>query len=63
MDEQIQVVLAVLKGDLSLAGAGRGMGCPRRRWGSWRDRFADAGQAGISVWPLADPLFDREVPT
>jgi glyoxalase superfamily protein len=38
------------------------MGCPRRRWGNWRDRFAYAGQAGISVWPLADPLLDREVP-
>ncbi len=56
-------MLAVLKGELPLAGQHAGMGCPLATVGNWRDRFADAGQAGISVWPLADPLFDREVPT
>jgi hypothetical protein len=32
VDEQIQVVLAVLKGELSLAEAARRQGCPRRGW-------------------------------
>jgi transposase len=48
VDEQIQVVLAVLKGELPLAGQHAGMGCPLATVGNWRDRFADAGQAGLA---------------
>jgi hypothetical protein len=51
VDEQIQVVLAVLNGELSLAGAAR------------RPRLTSPPDTAVSVWPLADPLPDREVPT
>jgi transposase len=47
VDEQIQVVLAVLKGELSLAGAARRRGVSSATVGNWRDRFADAGRAGM----------------
>ena len=47
MDEQIQVVLAVLKGELSLAEAARRHGVSSATVGNWRDRFVDAGKAGM----------------
>ena len=47
MDEQIQVVLAVLTGELSLAGAARRHGVSSATVGNWRDRFVDAGKAGM----------------
>jgi hypothetical protein len=47
--EQIQVVLAVLKGGLPLAGAARGHGVASAAVGSWRGRFAGAGRAGMDV--------------
>jgi transposase len=47
VDEQIQVVLAVAKGGLSLAEAARRHGVTSATVGNWRDRFVDAGQAGM----------------
>ena len=47
VDEQIQVVLAVLKGELSLAEAARRHGVSSATVGNWRDRFVDAGKAGM----------------
>jgi transposase-like protein len=47
VDEQIQVVLAVLKGELSLAEAARRHGVSSAMVGNWRDRFVDAGKAGM----------------
>jgi transposase len=46
-DEQIQVVLAVLNGELSLAEAARRHGVSSATVGNWRDRFVDAGKAGM----------------
>jgi transposase-like protein len=71
VDEQIQVVLAVLKGELSLAEAARRHGCPRRRWATGGTgsstlslrRLTSPSNTAISVWPLADPLLDWEVLT
>ena len=51
MGEQIQVVLAELNGELSLAGAAR------------RQRLTSPPDTAISVWPLADPLLDWKVLT
>jgi transposase len=42
-----QVVLAVLKGELSLAEAARRHGVSSATVGNWRDRFVDAGKAGM----------------
>jgi transposase len=47
VDEQLQVVLAVLKGELSLAEAARRHGVSSATVGNWRDRFVDAGKAGM----------------
>jgi transposase-like protein len=47
VDEQIQVVLAGLKGELSLAEAARRHGVSSATVGNWRDRFVDAGKAGM----------------
>lgn len=47
VDERIQVVLAVLKGELSLAEAARRRGVSSATVGNWRDRFVDAGRAGM----------------
>jgi transposase len=47
VDERIQVVLAVLKGELSLAEAARRHGVSSATVGNWRDRFVDAGKAGM----------------
>jgi transposase len=47
VDEQIQVVLAVLKGELSLAEAARRHGVSSATVGNWRDRFVDADKAGM----------------
>ena len=47
VDEQIQVVLAVLTGELSLAEAARRHGVSSATVGNWRDRFVDAGKAGM----------------
>jgi transposase len=47
VDEQIQVVLAVLKGELSLAEAARRHGVSSAAVDNWRDRFVDAGKAGM----------------
>lgn len=47
MDEQIQVVLAVLKGELSLAEAARRHGVSSATVGNWRDRLVDAVKAGM----------------
>jgi transposase len=47
VDEQIQVVLAVLKGELSLAEAARRHGVSSATVGNWRDRFVDAGKVGM----------------
>jgi transposase len=47
VDEQIQVVLAVLRGELSLAEAARRHGVTSATVGNWRDRFVDAGRAGM----------------
>jgi transposase len=47
VDEQIEVVLAVAKGGLSLAEAARRHGVASATVGNWRDRFVDAGQAGM----------------
>ncbi len=41
VDEQIQVVLAVLKGELSLAEAARRHGVSSATVGNWRDRLLD----------------------
>ena len=41
------VVLAVLKGELSLAEAARRHGVSSATVGNWRDRFVDAGKAGM----------------
>jgi transposase len=46
-DEQIQAVLAVLKGELSLAESARRHGVSSATVGNWRDRFVDAGKAGM----------------
>jgi transposase len=59
VDEQIQVVLAVLKGGLSLAEAARRHGVSSATVGNWRDRFVDAGKAGMDRslpgwWAVAD---------
>jgi transposase len=43
VDEQIQVVL----GELSLAEAARRHGVSSAMVGNWRDRFVDAGKAGM----------------
>jgi len=45
--ERIQVVSAVLKGELSLAEAARRHGVSSATVGNWRDRFVDAGKAGM----------------
>jgi transposase len=42
VDEQIQVVLAVLKGELSLAEAARRHGVSSAAVGNWRDRYIDS---------------------
>jgi transposase len=47
VDEQIQVELAALKGELSLAEAARRHGVSSATVGNWRDRFVDAGKAGM----------------
>jgi transposase len=47
VDERIQVVLAVLRGELSLAEAARRHGVSSATVGNWRDRFVDAGKAGM----------------
>jgi transposase len=47
VDEQIQVVLAVLRGEPSLAEAARRHGVTSATVGNWRDRFVDAGGAGM----------------
>jgi transposase len=47
VDEQIQVVLAVLKGELSLAEAARRHGVSSATVENWRVRFVDAGKAGM----------------
>ncbi len=47
MDEQLQVVSAVLKGELSLAEAARRHGVSSAAVGNWQDRFVDAGEAGM----------------
>jgi transposase InsO family protein len=68
VDEQIQVVLAVLKGELSLAEAARRHGVTSATVGNWRDRFVDAGKAGMDrsrSWSrlrrrvFRDPLRER----
>ena len=65
VDEQIQVVLAVVKGESSLAGAARRHGessatVPLR---IHHARLTSPSNTAISVWPLADPLLDWEVLT
>jgi DNA-binding transcriptional regulator YiaG len=47
VDEQLPVVLAVLMGELSLAEAARRHGVSSATVGNWRDRFVDAGKAGM----------------
>ena len=87
VDEQIQVVLAVLKGELSLAEAARRHGvssataasspskstcsatpatlCDPTRppANAHHARLTSPPDTAVSVWPLADPLLDREVLT
>jgi transposase len=47
VDEQIQVVLAVLNGELLLAEAARRHGVSSATVGNWRDRLVAAGKAGM----------------
>jgi transposase len=47
VDEQIQDALGVLKGELSLAEAARRHGVSSTTVGNGRDRFVDAGKAGM----------------
>jgi transposase-like protein len=64
VDEQIQVVLAVVKGESSLAGAARrhGVSSATVQLRIHHARPTSPPSTAISVWPLADPLLDREVP-
>jgi hypothetical protein len=61
---QIQVVLAVLKGESPLAGAARrhGVSPAAVQLRIRHPRLASPSNTAISVWPLADPLPDPEVP-
>ncbi|MGH3327183.1 MAG: helix-turn-helix domain-containing protein [Streptomycetales bacterium] len=47
VEARTQVVLAVLHGELSLAEAARRHGVSSATVGNWRDRFVDAGKAGM----------------
>lgn len=47
VDEQIQVVLSVLKGELSLAEAARRHCVTSATVRNWRDRFVHVGKAGM----------------
>ena len=59
VDEQIQVVLAVLRGELSLAEAARRHGVTSATVGNWRDRFVDAGRLGWTVRCRAQTVGSR----
>jgi transposase len=47
VQEKTQVVLAVLAGEVTLAEAARRHSVTPRAVGHWRDRFLEAGKAGL----------------
>ena len=47
VEERMRVVLAVLSGELTIAEAARRHGTTGKTVGEWRDRFLEAGQAGL----------------
>jgi transposase len=48
-DEKLRIVLAVLKGELSAAEAGRRHGVSEQTISNWRRAFLDAGRAGLAT--------------
>ena len=61
VDEQVQVVSAVLKGEWPLAGAAcrHGVSPAAVQLRIHHARLTSPSNTAISVWPLADPLLDR----
>ncbi|MGH8826601.1 MAG: helix-turn-helix domain-containing protein [Jiangellaceae bacterium] len=47
VEERVQMVLAVLGGEVGLAEAARRHGTSAQPVGRWRDRFIEAGKAGL----------------
>ena len=47
VEERVRLVLSVLGGEASLAEAARRHGTSAQTVGRWRDRFVDAGKAGL----------------
>jgi transposase len=47
VDERFRVVLAVLRGEMTVAEASRRHGITPTTVGNWRDRFIEAGKAGL----------------
>ena len=47
VEERMRVVLAVLSGELTIAEAARRHGTTGKTVAEWRDRFLEAGQAGL----------------
>ena len=47
VEDKTRVVLAVLRGEVTIASAARGEGVSETTVAKWRDRFLDGGQAAI----------------
>lgn len=51
IEQKLQVVLSVLAGELTMSEAARRSGVAARTVGIWRDRFIEAGKAGLEERP------------
>jgi transposase len=49
LEERAQIVLAVLRGEVSVAEAARRHGVAPTSVAKWRDRFIDAGRQGLEL--------------
>lgn len=60
IDERVRVVLGVLAGEMSMAEAARRHGVAYQTVSQWRDRFVEAGKAGLEL-KLSGPRSERTV--
>jgi transposase len=51
IEQKLQVVLSVLGGEITMSEAARRNGVAPRTVGLWRDRFIEAGKAGLEDRP------------
>lgn len=62
VEQKVQVMLSVLGGELSVVEATRRYGVSTLTVSRWRERFVNAGKAGLAHNPMPVPTGRPEVP-